>query len=94
MSDLPPDAPVGPSDTAIATLRTTWNTSILTALSVAVYKIFGWKVTVDELLPYMPLIIPVVGVFYRASVAISGRWPMVGKILFGVNKTPAYAKAE
>jgi hypothetical protein len=78
------------NDTTIATIRTTVNSSYLTAAAAVLYKLFGWDVKVEDLLPFMPIIVPAIAVFYRLSLYIGTRWPTLGTILFGVQKKPTY----
>ena len=73
-----------------ATIRTTVNGTILTAVVSLAYKLFGWEVKVDDLLPFLPLLAPCIAVFYRLSLYLSERFPAIGYILFGVNKSPSY----
>lgn len=79
------------NDTRTATLRTTWNGTLIAATSVAAAKLLGWEITVDDLAPFLPVIAVVIGVFYRASLAIAARWPMLGTILFGKTTAPEYS---
>lgn len=78
------------NDTKKATVRTTVNTTVLAAICALVYQLFGWSWTVDDLLPYVGLVAPVVAVFYRLSLWASKKWPTVGYILFGINEQPTY----
>jgi len=81
------------NDTTIATVRTGWNTTIFAAFAALVYKLFGWEVKVEDLLPYLPVILPVAAAFYRLSRLISEKLPWIGYVLFGVNRPPSFASA-
>lgn len=78
------------NDTTTATVRTTVNGTVLTAVIALVVKITGWDITVEEVLPYTPLMVPIIAIFYRASRAIADKWPKIGVILFGPRATPTY----
>lgn len=86
MRDLSGSANVG-------TVRTTINTTILVAATALAAKVFSVKVEAEDLLPYAPIAVPVVAVFYRASRAITDRWPRIGYVLFGNARPPAYPPA-
>lgn len=73
-----------------ATVRTTWNGTIVAALIVATAAIFGWDVNLDDLAPFLPVIGIFIGVFYRASLWAAAKWPSLGYVLFGKPATPAY----
>lgn len=65
-----------PSGSAnVGTVRTTVNTTILAAIAGVAAKVFKVKIDAEDLLPYVVLVAPVVAVFYRASRAITDRWP-------------------
>lgn len=81
------------NNTTIATVRTTWNTTLLAIVASIIFKVTGWTITVDELLQFAPLLAPVVAIFYRASRVVADKWPKVGYILFGVNQQPEYHRA-
>jgi hypothetical protein len=78
------------NDTTTATVRTTWNGTLVSALIVAIAKVFEVQIQLEDLATFLPLIAGAIAVFYRASLAIADRWPKLGGILFGVNKPPAY----
>ena len=42
------------------------------------------------LLPFVPLLVPVIAVFYRASLAVAKRWPVLAYVLFGKPQSPVY----
>ena len=74
----------------IATVRTTVNTTVLAAILALIAKLTHWSVTAEDLLPYMPLIIPVVAAFYRVSLLLSQKFAWLGNILYGVPTAPIY----
>lgn len=74
----------------VATVRTTVNASVLAALLALIARLTHWQVQAEDLLPYMPIIIPVVAAFYRLSLMLSKRYPWLGTILYGVNAAPVY----
>lgn len=73
-----------------ATVRTTVNMLVLTALVSLVARYTGWNVRVEDLLPYLPALAPVAAVFYRLSRFLTHRYPSLGWILFGSGKEPEY----
>lgn len=73
-----------------ATVRTTVNMLVLTAIVSVVARYTGWEVKVEDLLPYLPALAPVAAVFYRLSRYLTGRFPVLGWILFGSGKEPEY----
>lgn len=77
------------SATATATVRSGWFIGVLTALVGFANKWFGWDLTVEQLLPYAPIAAVVGGAVYRAARALGDRYPIIGTILFGINKAPA-----
>jgi len=77
-------------DTTTATVRTTVNTTALTLIATLATILFDIDIEVDDLLPYLPAIAAVIAVFYRASRAITGRFPKLAYILFGLQSTPSY----
>lgn len=81
-------------DTTTATVRTTVNTTVLAALGALLYKIFGWDIKVEDMLPFLPVIAAVVAVFYRLSLAVTAKWPVVGYILFGRTTPPTYGSGS
>jgi hypothetical protein len=68
----------------IATIKTAFNTSILVILFTTLNIVFDWDITVEHLLPFVPIIFVVLGMFYRTSLVITKKWPNMGYILFGV----------
>lgn len=74
----------------VATVRTTVQTVVLTAVVAVIAKLTDWQVEVDDLLPYVPLLAPVAAVFYRASRWLTARYPSLGWVLFGSGKEPEY----
>jgi hypothetical protein len=83
------------NDKNVATVRTGWNVGLFTAAAALLYKLTGWVVTVDDLLPFAPVIAIVGGVFYRLSRVISEKVKWLGYILFGNTSTPTnYEKPE
>jgi len=63
-------------------IKTAFNTSILVILFTSLNIIFDWNITVEHLLPFVPIIFVVLGMFYRASLVITKKWPNMGYILF------------
>lgn len=81
------------TDSQKATIRTVANNTVLTAVAALLYKVFGWEVKVEDLLPFLPIIVPAIGVFYRLSLWVSKKVPALNYILFGgVKATPSYDK--
>lgn len=76
------------SDKSTATVRTGWNIGLFTAVAAIVYKITGWTITVEDLLPFSPVIAVMGGIFYRLSRLISDKAPWLAYVLFGSPKTP------
>ena len=79
------------NDTNTATVRTTVNGTILTAVIIAVAAIFGWSIEVSDLAPFLPIFAGAIAIFYRGSLYVSERWPKFGYVLFGKTTSPAYA---
>lgn len=77
----------------VGTVRTTVNTAILVGLAAIAAKVFDVDVKAEDLLPYAPIAVPVVAVFYRLSRAVTDRWPQIGYVLFGNARPPAYPAA-
>lgn len=84
-----PDTTVLKSET-VGTVRTTTNVTVMAAILALIAKFTNWNVQADDLLPYVPIIVPVVAVFYRASLALAKKFPGLGVILYGINAPPAY----
>lgn len=82
------------NDTLRASLRTGWFAGILTAILGLLNSRFGWELTVEDLLPFAPVVAIVAGVVYRASRVLADRWPSIGFVLFGSRQTPTYAAPE
>ena len=82
------------NDTTTATIRTTWNGTIVAGLIVASAAIFGWDISLDDLGPFLPVIAVAIGVIYRLSLALAEKWPKVGYVLFGRRETPAYLSPD
>jgi cobalamin biosynthesis protein CobD/CbiB len=78
------------NDTRTATVRTTVNGTILTAVIIATAALFGWTIEVAEMAPFLPVLAAAIGVFYRLSLYVSERWPKLGYVLFGKNTLPSY----
>lgn len=79
------------TDTRTATVRTSWHTTLIAALAYLASRLFGWEISTDD--PLLLLVVPVVvGIFYRASVALSEAVPWIGYVLFGVNRSPEYSE--
>lgn len=74
----------------VGTVRTTVNTTILVAIAAILAKVFKVKVEAEDLLPYAPIAVPVVAIFYRLSRAVTDRWPQIGYVLFGNTRPPDY----
>lgn len=81
-------------DETIGTIRTTYNTTLLTLVGLTLNKVFGWELALEDLTPYLPVIAAIVAVFYRASLVLSEIWPPVGYILFGHKTVPSYSVKE
>jgi hypothetical protein len=78
------------SNATIATVRTTVNTTWLAFLVMLLNTWFDWDVTVEELLPWTPVIAAVVAFFYRVTRWAGEKWPKLGTLLFGLKVTPVY----
>jgi len=79
------------NDTNTATVRTTVNGTILTAVIIAVAAMFGWTIEVADLAPYLPVLAGAIAIFYRLSLVVSKKWPNAGYVLFGKSTAPAYS---
>lgn len=82
------------NDTTTATVRTTVQGTVLTALASLLSRWFGWNITLDDLLPLAPLVAFVIAVFYRLSRMLTERFPILKYILFGVGQAPTYTAPE
>ena len=78
------------NNTNTATVRTAWNGAIISAFLIGLAKVFGWNVELDDLAPFLPVIVAVIAVVYRASLALAEWKPVLGKILFGKTAAPVY----
>jgi hypothetical protein len=74
----------------IATIRTTVNGTVLAAVLALIAKLTGWEVSTDELLPYVPALVPIIAVFYRVTLWLSVKFPSVAWVLFGKGEPPKY----
>lgn len=73
----------------IATVRTALPAAWVTILTYLAAK-FGLNLGDDDMAVLL-LIVPVVlPIFYRLAREIEIRYPAVGRIIFGTNKTPSY----
>ena len=79
------------NDTNTATVRTTVNGTILTAVIIGAAALFGWTIDVADLAPWLPVLAGAIAIFYRASLYVSERWPKLGFVLFGKTEAPAYS---
>ena len=77
------------SDTNTASVRSGWQVGVFTAGAALLYKLTGWDIKIEDLLPFAPLVGFFAGVFYRFSRVISDKLPWVGYVLFGNRKVPA-----
>lgn len=77
-------------DTTTATIRTTVNGTVLTAVVALIVKLTGWEIDAEDLLPFVPVIVPIIAVFYRLSLWLTEKFPVVGYVLFGKPVTPKY----
>lgn len=77
--------------TTVATVRTTWNTTLLTVVLGVIYKWTGWKLAVEDVLLFVPVFAPLVAIFYRACRELGDQFPVLNRILFGVNQAPTYS---
>lgn len=87
------------TNTGEATKRTAWNAAAIAAVIGSVSYAVETFTDVDvpdldlvKLAPLFPVVGVVVGIGYRLSRAISDRWPVFGKILFGSNEAPVYGE--
>ncbi len=77
------------SDKNTATVRSGWQVGVFAALASILYKLTGWEISLEDLLPYSPVIAVVGAAFYRLSLVISEKLPWIGYVLFGNRKTPS-----
>jgi len=78
------------SDQNIASTRTTVNTTVLAMIVMLANKFLNWNLTVEDLLPWMPIIVPVYYAGVRVSYFLAERFPKVATVLFGIVKEPVY----
>lgn len=83
--------PVEMTDTSTATVRTTVNGTILTAVIIGIANLFGWTIELADLTPFIPVLAGAILVFYRASLYVAERWPKLGYVLFGKTEAPVYS---
>lgn len=83
-------AKLGGSDQNVASTRTTVNTTVLTVIVLVANRVFGWNITLEDLLPWMPVIVPVYFAAVRVSYYVAERYPQFAKVLFGIVKEPTY----
>ena len=74
----------------VAATRTSVNTTILLYLVIGLNWWRGWNISIEDLTPFLPVIVVVIGFFTRISLAINKKWPPVGWLLFGYKETPNY----
>lgn len=84
-----PDTTVLKSET-VGTIRTTVNMTVLGAIIALVAKFTDWDLEVDDLLPFVPILIPVVAAFYRLSLYLAHKIEWLGVLLYGINAPPTY----
>ena len=89
-----PLAKLNGSDQNIASTRTTVNTTVLALIVMFANRFLEWDLTVEDLLPYMPVIVPVYFFFVRLSYAIAEKYPALARVLFGIVKEPVYEAAS
>jgi hypothetical protein len=77
-------------NTTKATIRTTINTTELGLIVFLLNRFFSWNLTLDDLLPFTPLIGIVVAMFYRVCLVLTEIFPVLGFVLFGYPTTPEY----
>lgn len=81
------------SDENIASTRTTVNTAVIAVIVMLANQIFGWELTVEQLLPFMPVIVPAYFFVVRVSYYLAERFPTLGRVLFGITAKPLYIDA-
>ena len=79
------------NDKMTGTVRTVVPAGWLALIVMVLNRVADWDLTLDELMPFLPIIMGGLGVFYRAARELEQRWPVIGRILFGSGKTPSYA---
>lgn len=71
------------------TVRTGVNATVLAVIGWVASNVFGFTLDLAD-----PITIAVVAgavpIFYRASRELADRFPVIGRILFGINDTPIY----
>lgn len=76
------------TDTRIATVRTSWFATFAALVAFAAARL-GFEIDTND--PLFMLAAPVVvGIGYRAALALSEAVPWVGYVFFGVNRSPGY----
>ncbi len=80
----------GKSNETKATVRTTANLTSLTLVVLILNRIFDWDISLDDLLPFTPLIAGVIAAYYRISRYVAKRWPTMGYLLFAYVEEPRY----
>lgn len=75
----------------VGTVRTTTNVTIMSVILALIAHFTNWHVQADDLLPYVPIIVPVVAAFYRLSLFLSKKYAWLGVLLYGINAPPKYA---
>ena len=81
------------SDQNVASTRTTVNTTVISLIVVLLNKYLNWDLTLEDLLPWMPLIVPVYFAAVRVSYFVAERYPQFARVLFGITKEPVYGAA-
>jgi hypothetical protein len=79
------------SDAQTATIRTTVNAAVMAAVTWIFANVLSWDVHLDN-----PIVIAIIAVattvVYSASIWVVNRWPIVGRLLFGIGKPPSYTE--
>ena len=77
------------SSAATGTVRTGVNATVLTAIGWVATNVFNFDLDLSD-----PVVIAAVAfampVFYRVSRELSDRFPIVGRVLFGITAAPSY----
>lgn len=72
-----------------ATIRTTYNTSLLFYIILILNWAFGLSLSLDDPV-LIGAAIPVIAIFNRGSRLIAVKFPSVGWVLFGYGEEPRY----
>lgn len=81
------------SDTQTAVIRTTVNSFVMGVIAWAAANISTINVDLND--PFIIAVIGVLsGVVYTISLWAVGRWPVLGRLLFGVGSKPSYGPDE